>query len=53
MASSEPLSFLKVGPQVRIRLPPARSQRRTVRLLWPRTPVYAPREPNTLDQGYL
>jgi hypothetical protein len=29
MASSEPLSSLKVGPQVRIRLPPAASQVRT------------------------
>jgi len=29
MASSEPLSSLKVGPQVRIRLPPAVSQQRT------------------------
>src|SRR5437868_10593835 len=29
MASSEPLSFLKVGPQVRIRLPPAVSHVRT------------------------
>src|SRR5580693_10005110 len=29
MASSEPLSSLEVGPQVRIRLPPAGSQERT------------------------
>src|SRR6202047_3847757 len=33
MASSEPLSSLKVGPQVRIRLPPAASLVRTLRRL--------------------